>query len=166
MSAVSGIGVTICYICVAVSILCVMIPQKRTRKIMSFVIGLFLIASVLDAVTQASKEIEIELPALGSSINSTTHNENEYTDQVAQLTADDLTKTMDELLKNEGITAKDIRLTLKISDEGRITVVRAVIYIDEAYADRQGDIENIIYRNLSKEPEIYVEGQEDQTTLE
>ena len=166
MSAVSDIGMTICCICVAVSILCVMIPQKRTRKIMSFVIGLFLIASILDAVTRASEEIQIEFPNVSESTVNSTHNENEYSQIVAQLTADNLTKTMEELLKNEGINVSDIRLTLKNSDEGRISVVRAVIYIDEAYADRQSDIESIIYRNLSKEPEIYVEGQEDQTTDE
>lgn len=166
MSAVNNIGVTLCYICVAVSILCVMIPQKRTRKIMSFVIGLFLIASLLGAFAEASQEIKVDLPDVSQSIDSTAHNEDEYTDQVAQMTADNLTQSMDELLKNEGINIQDIRLTLKISEEGRISVVRAVIYIDEAYASRKGDIESIIYRNLSKEPEIYVQGQETISTAE
>ena len=166
MSTLSGIGVTICYICVAVSIISVMIPQKRTRKIMSFVIGLFLIASILTAVTQASKEFKVELPHITEDADAPVHSEDEYTDTVAQMTADNLTRSMKELLQNEGIAVNDIRLTLKISEEGRISVVRAVIYIDEAFENRKGDIESIIYRNLSKEPEIYVQGQETHTAVE
>ena len=73
---------------------------------------------------------------------------------------------MNELLKNEGIFAEDIQLTLKISDEGRISVKRAVIYINEADRDRTEKIESVVYRNIAKEPEVYVAGETSQQMAE
>lgn len=155
MSALSRIGVTVGYVCIAVSILSVLLPQKRTRRVMGFVIGVFLIGSVLGAVVSEVQSMELSLPDPETAAVQR-HDESEYTDAAVQLTADHLTLSAKELLENEGITPEDIRLTLKISDEGRISVVRAVIYISGADEKRREDIERIIYRNLLKEPEIYV----------
>ncbi len=164
MNGLKSVGLTICYVCIAVSILSVLVPQKRMRRIMSFVIGIFFIGSVITAFSAQITEIDLSLPADSSEIP--TYSEDDYTDAVAQMTADNLTKALNELLINEGIAAEDIRLSLKISDEGRISVVRAVIYISETYRERKQDIESIIYRNIAKEPEIYVTGEETQRMAE
>ena len=37
MSGIQAICMTLCYTCVAVSMITVLIPQKRTRRVMSFV---------------------------------------------------------------------------------------------------------------------------------
>lgn len=158
MSAVTAIGRTIAYICVAVGVISVLLPQKRTRRIMSFVIGLFFISSLVGAFSA-----QAQLPDLSAEADEITnfprHSDQEYIDGVVQLTAENLTHTLDGLLQNEGITAEDIRLTLKISDEGRIYASRIVIYISETDSHRVDEVESIIYRNLSKEPEIYVAGE-------
>jgi DNA-binding XRE family transcriptional regulator len=88
-----------------------------------------------------------------------TVNEEEYRSMVAQMTADHLTEACHELLQNEGISIQDIQLTLKSSDKGRISVVRAVIYINQDSLAQTAQIKSIIYRNIEKEPEIYVLGE-------
>ena len=159
MSGIGAIGGTIGTICVAAGMISVLIPQKRTRKIMSFVLGVFFIGALLNGISAEADRITLDAD-IGGGIDPAAHSEAEYDSAVAQLTADYVTQAVDELLRQEGVAADDIQITLKITDDGRIYAVRAVIYISEAYAQRIGDIESIVYRNLSKEPEVYVTGQE------
>lgn len=157
MSALSHLALTMCYLSVAVTVLSLFLPQKRTRKIFSFVIGLFVICSLISAVRNTSiafNELKMEEFTYDSA------DSDEYTDAVKQKTADNLVSAIDELLRSEGIEAKDIRLSLKISDEGRIYAQEVVIYIGEEDLLRKQEIESIIYRNLSKEPLVYVEKEE------
>lgn len=159
MSGLQTVGVTLCYTCVAVSILSLFVPQKRTRRVMGFVIGLFFLSTMASAIAAQIGEIDITEPALPQ-VSVPTYSDADYDREIAQMTADNIVIALNELLNNEGIIAQDIQVTLKISDDGRITVSRAVIYINEAYRDRCSDIESIVYRNIAKEPEVYVKGEE------
>ena len=157
MKGLGALGEVVCMICVAVSMISVLIPQKRTRRVMSFVIGLFFVGSLLQGLSVSLGQIYAELPKQ-EKITVPRYSDKDYNDAVGQQTADILTESLNELLSNEGIEVRDINITLKISEQGRITVSRVVIYMNEPFADRAGDVKSIIYRNVSKEPEIYVEG--------
>ena len=154
MSALSGVTLTVCCLSVAVTMTSLFLPQKRTRRIFSFIIGLFVLASVITCVGRLSldpgelsvQEEEIALPE-GEA----------YDELIKQKAADNLVSATDELLRSEGIEALDIQLRLKISGEGRIYVQDAVIYLSEEDLHRMGEVRRIIYRNLAKEPRVYVE---------
>jgi len=157
MSALSKIALTLCYVSVAVSVISLFLPQKRTRKIFSFVIGLFVIASFISCFRELSvglDELQLEniaIPQVSAE---------DYNEAVIQETADNLVEAADELLRSEGIEARDIQLSLKISDEGRIYVNEIVIYIGEADLPRKSEIDRFIYENFMKEPRVYVEKEE------
>ena len=161
MSGLQTVCVTLCYTCIAVSIISLLVPQKRTRRVMGFVIGLFFISTMTSAVAEQVDQIQLS-DIEQEEITIPEYSEEDFDNEIAQMTADNLTSALNELLLNEGIQASDIQLTLKISDKGRISVVRAVIYINEADRSRTSDIRSIIYRNIAKEPEIYVDGEEPQ----
>lgn len=156
MSSVSSLASALCYLCVAVTVISLFLPQKRTRKIFGFVIGLFVICSLIACF----KNVTInEKDSLLSADNITLPkaSDSDYTEMVKQQTAENLVAAADELLRSEGFEAKDIRISLKISDEGRIYVNDVVIYISKEDVPRTGAIRDLIYRNLSKEPRVYVE---------
>ena len=165
MKGLSGICMTVCLVSIAVCIFSVLIPQKRTAKIMSFVIGLFLTAAILSSIIANSEEISLDISEL-EKYKLPEYSQDDYNDTAIRMTADNLTSALNELLNNEGINADDIKLTLKITDEGRIYASRVVIYINEEDYPRRSDIKNLIYRNLSKEPEIYVTGQENERSAQ
>lgn len=157
MKALSAASVSLCCVVVAVSVISLLIPHKRTTKILSFAIGLFVIVSALNVLSGLSN-VEIDDAVIGATEYSGISSR-DINDAVIGMTAENLTVELNELLKNEGINADDIALTLKISDNGRIYAARVIIYISKDYANRREDIRSIVYRNLSKEPEIYVAGQ-------
>ena len=132
---------------------------------MSFAVGLFFISTFITVVSAQVSEIDFHSPNVAE-IPIPTYHDADSQEVVAQMTADHLTQALNELLHNEGIDVKDIKLSLKISDEGRISVVRAVIYISEKDIDKMPAIKSIVYRNISKEPEIHVTGEEAQQVAE
>ena len=159
MSGLASFTAMLCAVGVGVSMLSVLVPQKRTKRILGFVLGLFVLVSVIGAVRMMLGDLHLDT-ALSVDAPLPTCSDEDYIGEVAQITADTLVKATDELLREEGIAAEDIRITVSISDDGRIYADRVTIYISERYMDRKNDIEAIVYRNLSKEPDIYVKGQE------
>lgn len=159
MNNLSSAAVAVCCVCASVGILSALIPQKRTAKIMSFVIGLFMTVTLISAVCSAGITLsDVELSDEAYDIPE--YSEDDLNEAAVRLTAEQLTGELNELLLSEGIRAEDIGVSLKITDEGRIYAQRVVIYISKAFASRREEIKSIVYRNLSKEPEIYVKGQE------
>ena len=157
MKALSAASVSLCCVVIAVSVISLLIPHKRTTTIFSFAIGLFVIVSLLNVFSDIPP-----LEADDSAIEATEYpdySDRDINDAAVQMTAENLTVELNELLINEGIKADDISLTLKISDNGRIYAARVIIYISKDYMNRRDEIRSIVYRNLSKEPEIYVAGQ-------
>lgn len=157
MTALSDLALTFCYLSVAVTVLSLFLPQKRTRKIFGFVIGLFVICSLISSVIHSPfdfEKLQIEDVTLKQTDNEA------YNNAVKQAAADNLVASLDELLRSEGIEARDIRLSLKISDKGRIYIEDVVIYISEEDMSRKNDVTRIIQANLSKEPQVYVEKEE------
>lgn len=157
MKTLSHLALTFCYVSVAVTVISLFLPQKRTRKIFGFVMGLFVICSLISCVMNTT--LDFENLRLDDNTLPTTDSD-AYNDAVKQATADDLVASLDELLRSEGIEARDIRISLKISDKGRIYVEDVVIYISEEDLSRKNDIIRIINANLSKEPQVYVEKEE------
>lgn len=157
MKTLSAASVSLCCVVVAMSVISLLIPQKRTTKILSFAIGLFVIVSALNVLSGLSN-VEIDEAVIDATEYSGISS-GDINDAAIGMTAENLTAELNELLKNEGINADDIALTLKKSDNGRIYAARVIIYISKDYANRREDIRSIVYRNLSKEPEIYVAGQ-------
>ena len=158
MSALSSLSVVICCAGVGAGMMSVLIPQRRTKRILGFVLGLFLLVTVVNGVKTSLGELELgALSDIEAALPS--YSDSDYTEAVARQTADTLVKVIDELLRDQGIEADDIRLSVKISSEGRITADCIDIYMSERYRSRKNDVRSIVYTHLSKEPNIYVQGQ-------
>ena len=157
MNMLSQSALALCYLSVAVTVISLFLPQKRTRKIFSFVIGLFVIGSLIACIRNTTVEID------GLTLDQTAYpitDQGEYLDAVRQETVERVVSATDELLRSNGIEVRDIRISLNISDEGRIYAGNIVIYISEDDLPRKQEIERIIYGNFSKEPQVYVEKEE------
>ena len=161
MNAASSLTVLVCSAGIGAGMLTLLIPQRRTKRILSFVLGLFLLVTMVGGVREMMSELDLS-SVLDEDGDLPSVNERAYLDAVAQQTADTLVKALDELLREHGIEAENIELSVKISDEGRITADYINIYISEALRSRKSDIRSIVEANLSKEPHIYVQGQEDE----
>jgi len=161
MNPVLSSPLVICYLSVGISILAFLAPQKRTARVFSYILGLFVIVTIAGSIRSAFSDFSSEI-SLDISDSISDYSEKDYNDAVMQQTADNIVTAISDILEDEGITCRDIKLELKISDKGSIFVRRIVIYISDDYRDRTDDIKQIVNRNIQKEPDVYVEEQEAQ----
>ena len=162
MSELKSVGTIICICCVACSIISLIVPDKRMNKTVNLVLGLFLICSMIVPIKGIVSTLKGEDMILHDYDFEQNIDEDvkEYQKAVMKETADNLVKVTDNLLKNEDIQADNIKLSLKLSDNNSIYVGRIIIYISKKYEDRLNDIQKIVYSNMSKEPEIIINEQE------
>lgn len=156
MSTLNTAATTLCVCCIVCSLLSMLIPQERTKKTLNLVLSLFLICSLILPVRALLSDITMDFDT-EDTVGNYSFSQKDYDRSILKQTADNLVLCADELLKNEGIAAENIRLSLKISEQKSIYVSNIIIYIDKETADRKQDIETIIYRNFSKEPKIIIE---------
>lgn len=156
MNTLSVAATVLCSCCIICSLLSLLIPQERMKKTLNLVLSLFLICSLILPVKAliADWNTEFEIEEYSGDFS---FSEEDYQKAVMKETADQLVRCADHLLQNEEIKADNIRLSLKISQEGSIYVSNIIIYISRDTKDRKQDIESIIYRNFAKEPKIIVE---------
>ena len=157
MNGIASAAMLICTVSAAATMLSLFIPQRRTRKILGFVIGLFLLVTIGEGIVSLSFEVP-ELPIRFE--DAADVDNGAYEKAILRETADHLVLALDSLLKEDGILADDIRLSLKKSEDHSISVDRIVIYINGMYRDRIDEIAEIVYWNLDKEPEVYVTASE------
>ncbi|MBQ6153429.1 MAG: stage III sporulation protein AF [Ruminococcus sp.] len=156
MNTLNTAATTLCVCCIVCSLFSMLIPQERTKKTLNLVLSLFLICSLILPVKTLLSDISVDLE-IEDAVGDYSFTQEDYDRMVMKQTADNLVLCADNLLQNEGIKAENIRLSLKISEQGSIYVSNIIIYISEDLENRKQDIEAVIYRNFSKEPKIIVE---------
>ncbi len=154
MSALSDISMVLSMGAVVCAITAMLVPQNRMKKMMNLVLSLFLICSLILPVKELIAGIDLGFAV--EEYEEPFEEDGSFEQAVMKECADRLVLTANELLQNEGITARDIRLSLKKSDSGSISVKSIVIYIDSRDIYQRSNIESIIYRNFSKEPKIII----------
>ena len=157
MSEISSLCLCIAYLIVGVNLLSVFVPQKRTKKVLSLVLGTVILLTLISAVKDMVTELD-HYDISYREYDAPQVDQNAYEALVAQKTTDHLIDSLNELLQLEGICADNISLALKITEEGRIYVSDVNIYISKEYEPKIAQIKNIVYRNASKEPDVYVDG--------
>ena len=156
---------TVCITSLVCSVLYMLLPHHRTRKIASFVIGVFIIAALCVPLKEALSTLKGESLDV-SEYSAGFQDDYAYIDAVTRMTTDNLVTALDKLLQNEGIQADNIIIGVRVEDDGGIYVNKADIYISKTYEDERERIAQIVYRNLSKEPRIIVNEEVNSTAVE
>ncbi|MDO4748016.1 MAG: stage III sporulation protein AF [Eubacteriales bacterium] len=156
MSSLKSASVIICICCVACSIIGLLAPLGRMRKISNLVLGAFLVSSLfiplLGVVDTFSTDYSFDI----DDTLTTVSNESDYEKMVLNQTAQNLVAATNDLLLSEGIEAKNIELGIKKSENNSIYINKINIYINKEDKEKTEQIKNIIVVNMSKEPVIIV----------
>ncbi len=156
MTAFRNCAVIVCVCCIACSIISLVAPLGKMKKIMNLILGMFLLCSMVIPVVGLFDSFPSDFKFDESVSQYSDNTDDAYNQMVLNKTADNLVLAADNLLKNEGITADNIELALKKTDNDSIYISSVVIYISEQYSHRAQEITKIIASNMSKEPVIIV----------
>ena len=154
MDNVKTFAVTLCLCCIACSIISLLCSDTRMKKVVSLVMGAFIVCSLLlplfSLTALSADDFRITTDSTGLDIDS----EESYKKAVLDETAKNLVIAADDLLKQEEIRAKNIELAIKLSEDDSIYISKIYIYINKADEQKAEKIKSIIEKNMNKEPVI------------
>ncbi len=131
-------------------------PLTVTKKTVSFVMGAFMICSMLIPLIGAITSFTVDYEQSDEIIEGDYDYEGQLEKEVLNKTAENLVVATNDLLTSEGITPEDIKISIGKSDNNSIYISSIYIYITEQDRERTEYINNLIARNMVKEPVVIV----------
>lgn len=155
MTSLNTAAVSICICCVICSILSLIFPNGTTEKIMNLLLGAFLVCSMLIPMLTFISSFSIESDVVENSFEYK-DDYYSYEKEVLSTTAKNLVVVTNDFLASENISANDIKISIKKSENNSIYISSIYIYISDEYKGRIDEIKRIVLRNMSKEPVVIV----------
>lgn len=146
----------VCICLIACSILGVIAPLNRMRKIVNLLLGVFIITSLLIPALSFADMLSTDFTLDEQAVDTNHDSQYQYEQMVLEQTADNLVSCANNLLLQEDIVAENIEIFIKKTDNNSIYISGVNIYISKEYEHRAQDIRKIIGTNMSKEPVIIV----------
>ncbi len=156
MSAVSKAVAFICGCAVVCSVLNLISPNSKMKKPARIVLAVFFICSLISPVKNAVEAIS---RAFDFSVQETQREPEaafDYEQLVFEQTVQNLANSVNNMLLDEEITAKDISVNAHISSNKSIKLDSINIYIDEASNVDILKIETLVSTNFGLVPNITV----------
>ncbi len=158
MNAIKSASVVVCACCIVCSIIGLISPSGTMKKTVNLILGAFLICSMIIPLVGLSSALMTDF-SVSDDFNVDTYpynNDENYEQLILNETAENLVTAANDLLVGEGITAENIEISIKKSENNSIYISAINIYITKEDEYKAEKIKNIITRNMSKEPVIIV----------
>lgn len=156
MNALRESANLVCLCLIACSILGVIAPLSRMRKIVNLVLGAFIITSLLIPAMSLVDVISTDFSVSEQVVDTDSDTQYEYDQLVLQQTADNLVSCANNILLQDEIVAENIEVFIKKTDNNSIYISRINIYISKEYENKTQQIAKSIGTNMSKEPVIII----------
>lgn len=131
--------------------------DSGTKKILNLILGAFIICSLIVPVKNAVGEISTNIDEYSTSQELTSTSDEAYSNEVINLTQQNLEQTLKDMLKQNGIEINRSKIILALSDENSIIISYIGIYISKEYTQYTEQISEIVYDNFTVVPNIMTE---------
>ena len=133
------------------------VTDGSTKKIISLVLGAFIICSMIvpikNAVNGFSEEIaETDISDLAVSID-----DEAYSREILKQTRSNLESALKDLLLQNGVEINSCEIILAVTDDNSIIISSVSIYISKEYTQYSDLISEITFQNFSVQPNIITE---------
>lgn len=138
-------------VCILVS---AFVTDGGTKRIVSLVMGAFILCSLLIPVKNAVQSVKIQLDSVPDTQALTATADEALRQSVLAQTRENLEQTLGAMLLQNGISADNIEITLSDAGERGIIIAAARIYMNETDWIREGQVRDITEQNLGITPQI------------
>lgn len=131
MSVLWSVCGAVCVVAIAGAIISSLMPEGNTKKIMTLIIGAFMVCSIIVPVKSAVTEFNVSTTQIPNEATVTASADEIYTGTLISHTEKSLEQTLAGFLKSENINFNRIRFYLKQDPNLGIIIDRVCIYIDK-----------------------------------
>ncbi|MGN0558968.1 MAG: stage III sporulation protein AF [Acutalibacteraceae bacterium] len=157
MNGITGSALSLCAGCILCSVIGMLTPDGKGKKVFNLVLGLFLICSVILPIKNAVRDFNNLLQSSSKNSALMQSADEKLKDSIIKQTADNLVLALNELYKGEGLTPKNITVAVtKESDDG-IKADEICIYIKKEDEVNKNKYIKLTYDNTKIKPKIITE---------
>ncbi len=157
MNGFYTVAVTVCAAAIACAVLSQFVTDGSLKRILSLVMGAFMVCSLIIPVKNAVRDFSLDLSSYPSAEQLSSTSDEAVNRQVVAQTKQNLENTLAALLLQNGIRTNKCGVILADSGENRIIISKVSIYIDKDNADDAGQIAELCAQHLGIEPNIITE---------
>ena len=157
MSGLSVAVITACTASVICSLLSQFISDGGIKRVLSLVMGAFMICAMLLPVTKALVSFRPETEASPGFDELTATADEAFSAQVVKQTEKNLEQTLCALLEHNGVTPRDCRIILAESENSGIIISQISIYIDQSDSLNADTVTALVRQHFGMSPRVITE---------
>ena len=133
------------------------VTDGSTKKIVSLVLGAFIICSMIVPIKNAVNGFNEEIAETQISDSAVSTDDEAYSREVLRQTKVNLESALRDLLLQNGVEINSCEIILALTDDNSIIVSSVSIYISKEYTQYSDLISEITFQNFSVQPNIITE---------
>ncbi len=157
MSGLYTVAATVCACCIITALLSHFVTDGGTKKILSLVMGAFILCCMLAPVARAIGGIKADLNGVLSSQEDTATPDEVYNRQVLAQTKENLETALGDILSQNGYEISGAEITLALADGNRVIISSITVTIGEEQAENSEEIAEITEKHFTVRPRVITE---------
>ncbi len=157
MSGILAVTSAICASALICTLVSAFVTDGSTKKIISLVMGAFIICSMIGPVKNAVTGLETQINNIQPSENSVSTDDEAYSKEIVNQTRKNLESSLRDILLQNSVQINDCEIFLSVTDENSIIISSVNIYISKEYIQFTHLISELTFQNFSVQPSIITE---------
>ena len=157
MNEILAVTSAICASALICTLVSNFVTDGSTKKIVSLVLGAFIICSMIVPIKNAVNGISEEIAETDISDSAVSTDDEAYSREILKQTRSNLESALRDLLLQNGVEINSCEIILSQTDDNSIIISSVRIYISKEYTQYSDLISEITFQNFSVQPSIITE---------
>ena len=133
------------------------VTDGSTKKIISIVLGAFIICSMIVPIKNAVNGFSEEIAETDIADSAVSTDDEAYSREILKQTRKNLESALKDLLLQNGVEINSSEIILAVTDDNSIIISSVSIYISKEYTQYSDLISEVTFQNFSVQPNIITE---------
>ena len=157
MNEILAVTSAICASALICTLVSNFVTDGSTKKIVSLVLGAFIICSMIVPIKNAVNGFSEEIAETQISDSAVSTDDEAYSREILKQTRSNLESALKDLLLQNGVEINSCEIILAQTDDNSIIISSVRIYISKEYTQYTDLISEVTFQNFSVQPNIITE---------
>lgn len=157
MNEILAVTSAICASALICTLVSNFVTDGSTKKIISIVLGAFIICSMIVPIKNAVNGFSEEIAETDISDSAASTDDEAYSREILKQTRKNLESALKDLLLQNGVEINSSEIILAVTDDNSIIISSVSIYISKEYTQYSDLISEVTFQNFSVQPNIITE---------
>lgn len=157
MNEILAVTSAICASALICTLVSNFVTDGSTKKIISLVLGAFIICSMIVPIKNAVNGFSEEIAETDIADSAVSTDDEAYSREILNQTRKNLESALKDLLLQNGVEINSCEIILAVTDDNSIIISSVSIYISKEYTQYSDLISEVTFQNFSVQPNIITE---------